>query len=170
MATCFVIQPFDSDVFDRRYREVFKPAIQAAGLEPYRVDEDPAATIPIDQIERGIRQAKVCFAEITTDNPNSWYELGYAIARGKQVVLVCAEDRRSRFPFDVQHRKIIQYRSGSPGDFEVLRAAITEHLLAAEEKEEALEELSESTPIAPTAGLSDSELATLATLGQTVDA
>jgi hypothetical protein len=48
MATCFVIQPFDRGKFDRRYKDTFKPAIEAAGFEPYRVDEDPSVSIPIE--------------------------------------------------------------------------------------------------------------------------
>ncbi len=42
MPTCFVIQPFDKGgPYDKRYRGVLVPAITDAGLEPYRVDEDP---------------------------------------------------------------------------------------------------------------------------------
>lgn len=84
MGSCFVMQPFDGSTFDRRYEEVFKPAIEAAKLEPYRVDQDPKASVPIDEIERGIREAQVCLAEITHDNPNVWFELGYAIACGRE--------------------------------------------------------------------------------------
>ncbi len=36
MDTCFVIQPFDRDKFDKRFDDVFEPAIRSAGLEPYR--------------------------------------------------------------------------------------------------------------------------------------
>ena len=37
MPRCFVIQPFDSGgKFDKRYLDVFRPAILAAGLKPYR--------------------------------------------------------------------------------------------------------------------------------------
>jgi len=50
MPTCFVIQPFDSGKFDKRFRDIFKPAIEAAGLEPYRVDDDPSVDIPIEAI------------------------------------------------------------------------------------------------------------------------
>ena len=42
MGRCFVIQPFDGGKFDKRYEDVFVPAIQAVGLEPYRVDRDPS--------------------------------------------------------------------------------------------------------------------------------
>jgi hypothetical protein len=77
---CFVIQPFDGGRFDKRFSDVFKPAIEEAGLEPYRVDRDPSVSIPINDIEKGIRDAAVCFADITLDNPNVWFELGYALA------------------------------------------------------------------------------------------
>jgi len=52
MEICFVIQPFDSGgVFDKRYADVFEPAIKAAGLEPYRIDRDYNTVIPIEDIE-----------------------------------------------------------------------------------------------------------------------
>lgn len=54
MGTCFVIQPFDSGKFDKRFHDIYKPAIEAAGLEAYRVDQDPGVQVPIDSIEKGI--------------------------------------------------------------------------------------------------------------------
>ena len=42
MPTCFVIQPFSRE-FDQRYRDVYQRALEDAGLEPYRVDQDPSA-------------------------------------------------------------------------------------------------------------------------------
>src|SRR5262245_21786666 len=107
MATCFVIQPFDGGPFDKRYDDVFVPAIQKAGLEPYRVDRDPAASIPIEEIEKNIRRADVCLADISLGNPNVWFELGYAIAAVKPVVLVCVHDATRKYPFDIQHRAVI---------------------------------------------------------------
>jgi hypothetical protein len=49
--TCFVIQPFDQGKYDELYRDIFAPAINDAGLKPYRVDNDPSATVLIDKIE-----------------------------------------------------------------------------------------------------------------------
>ena len=65
MPSCFVMQPFDGAEFDKRYEEIYKPAIEEAGFEPYRVDRDPRATIPIENIESGIRDFVVCFADIS---------------------------------------------------------------------------------------------------------
>jgi hypothetical protein len=121
MPTCFVMQPFDDGPFDRRYTDVIDPAIRAAGLEPYRVDKDPTVSIPIQDIEQGIRDSALCLADITLDNPNVWFELGFAIATGKEVVLICSNDRTTRFPFDVQHRTIIKYTTASTSDFEKLK-------------------------------------------------
>ena len=161
MATCFVIQPFDKDTFDKRYEDVFEPAIRAAGFEPYRVDRDPSASIPIEEIETGIGNAQVCFAEITTDNPNVWFELGFAIASRKPVCLVCSTERQSKFPFDVQHRKIIPYDVRSKSDFEELGKKITERLKAIVAKQEQLESVARASPIQPTEGLSAHEMVAL---------
>jgi hypothetical protein len=51
MPTCFVIQPFDRNKYDKRFEDVYSPAILDAGLEPYRVDKDPSVDVPIDAIE-----------------------------------------------------------------------------------------------------------------------
>jgi len=152
VANCFIIQPFDGGPFDKRYNDVFAPAVREADLEPYRVDQDPAVSVPIDAIERGIRDAQVCLAEITTDNPNVWFELGFALACGKEVVMVCAtKERTGKFPFDVQHRSIITYGTEAPSDFQKLRASITERLRATLSKSRELQKLSLS-PLKPAEG------------------
>lgn len=160
MPQCFVMQPFDGGVFDKRYDEVLDPAIRAAGIEPYRVDRDTAVRIPIEEIEQGIRNADVCLAEITTDNPNVWFELGYAIACGKEVVLVCSAERTTRFPFDVQHRYIIRYRSDSISDFSAYGAEVTTRLQAARERAVRVATVA-ATSLRETEGLQPHEIATM---------
>jgi len=169
MATCFVIQPFDQGQFDKRFDDVFGPAISAAGLEPYRVDRDPRVTIPIDQIEVGIRNAEVCLAEITTDNPNVWFELGFAIASHREVVLVCATERKSRFPFDIQHRSILSYETQSSSDFESLKTAITERLIAIMSKEKRIFQATQLSAVADVEGLAQHEMVALVSIAESLD-
>ncbi|MCY4131718.1 MAG: hypothetical protein OXF39_03625 [Nitrospira sp.] len=165
MPKCFVIQPFDGGKFDKRFKDTFDPAIKDAGLEPYRVDQDPLVEVPIESIEKGIRDAAICLADITTDNPNVWYELGYAFAAGKSVVMVCSDERKeSRFPFDIQHRTVIKYQSESSSDFEQLQQEIKKRIEALLTKDERLRQLAESDSVAPIEGLSQPELAVLAEL------
>lgn len=165
MPTCFVIQPFDSGKFDKRFDDVYVPAIEAAGLEAYRVDRDPGVEVPIEAIEEGIRNAAVCLADITTDNPNVWYELGFAFATGRPVVMVCSNERTStKYPFDIQHRTVINYKPESSSDFDSLKAALCERIKAMLNKSEALRQIAEAEQIAPTQGLSQTELMVLAIL------
>jgi hypothetical protein len=176
MAKCFVIQPFDSGKFDKRFEQVYKPAIAKAGLEAYRVDGDPKTENLIESIEDGIRNAAICLADITTDNPNVWFELGYAFAAGRPVIMVCSEERTGpKYPFDIQHRTIIKYKSEAPQDFEELQKALTDKIKALLDKTEALRQIAEFEQIAPTEGLTQPELIVLAILagatglpGQTV--
>ena len=133
MPTCFVIQPFE-DKFDKIYADSYKPALERAGLTPYRVDKDPATEGIVDSIEEGIRKATICLADITTDNPNVWYELGYAFAVRRPVVMVCSKERGGKLPFDIQHRTVIQYAPHSGRDFDELRSMITERAKALVDK------------------------------------
>ncbi len=162
MNTCFVIQPFDNGgVFDKRYDDVLVPAIIEGGLNAYRVDRDPSANILIENIEDGIRGANICLADITEDNPNVWFELGFAFASKKDVILICSEER-TIFPFDVQHRRIITYRTGSPSDFEKLKKAIVPRIKTLLTKEKNIIELKSS--IKETGDLSNPEIVVLVSL------
>jgi hypothetical protein len=129
MAICFVIQPFESK-YDKRFDDIYKPAIEAADLDAYRVDRDRSVEVPIDTIEAGIRDAAVCLADITTDNPNVWYELGFAFAANRPVIMVCANERSGKYPFDIQHRTVIDYLVDSPRDFDKLKQSITDTIKA----------------------------------------
>lgn len=165
MATCFVIQPFDSGKFDKRFQDIYKPAIEAAGLEAYRVDHDPGVLVPIEAIEKGIRQAAICLADITADNPNVWYELGYAVAAERPVVMVCSEERTGRkYPFDIQHRSIIPYSADSPSDFDKLRESLTAKIAAILKQDAVLDKIAESDPVSPVHGLSQPEVLVLAVI------
>jgi nucleoside 2-deoxyribosyltransferase len=169
MGICFVMQPFDNEVYDKRYEDVFAPAIIAAGLEPYRVDLDPGASILIEEIQSRIRKSDLCLAEITTDNPNVWFELGYAIASNKEVVMVCSADRKTRFPFDVQHRNITTYTTESSRDFDELEEKIAKRIKAILDKEETLGSVANMPPIEDVEGLAHHEMATLVTIGENIE-
>ena len=160
MPTCFVIQPFNSK-FDKRYRDVYKPALEKAGLDPYRVDQDPSTEGVMNSIEQQIRDATICLADITTDNPNVWYELGYAFAARRSVVMVCSSEREGKLPFDIQHQTVIKYAPESESDFVKLGEEISTRAKALVKKN-AVREVVEAQQVAPTGGLSQAEISVLA--------
>lgn len=160
MSQCFVIQPFD-ERNDRLYNEVYRKALEEAGVEPYRVDQDPAVAIPVADIEQNIRASVICLADITTDNPNVWYELGFAFAVDRPVVMTCASGRSGPLPFDIQHRTVVSYDTSSPSDFEKLRAEIVNRVQARLEHAVSIQQLADE-PIAPQEGVSQVEVMVLA--------
>jgi len=162
MARCFVIQPFDDNgPYDKRYHDVLVPAVKDAGLEPYRVDQDPSVTVPIDDIEKGIRESEICLADITTNNPNIWYEVGYAMANSKPIVLICFDPRTEPYPFDIRHRHIISYKTHSSSDFDKLKKEITIRLQAQVKKAEELQAVAALSEVKVTDGLSPHEMGVL---------
>ena len=160
MIRCFVIQPFDNDKFDKRYVDIFEPAIKKSEFEPYRIDKDLSVRIPIEDIEKGIAESAFCFAEISTDNPNVWYELGFAFACNKDVIMVCSDERVGKFPFDIQHRHVITYKTGSISDFSTVGDIITRKIKALQLRSKTVKLLN-TTPVVETEGLKGHEIAVL---------
>lgn len=75
--------------FSRVYTELIRPALEAAGLEVFRADEEErAGDIRTDMFQE-LLLADLVVADITLDNPNVWYELGVRHAlRARGVVLI----------------------------------------------------------------------------------
>ena len=125
---CFIIQPLD-EAYIKHCDDTYKPAIEKADLYPYRVDEhyDPQK-LKIQQIWEEIKSSDVCLAEISENNPNVWYEYGFADGRGIPVVLICEDGKRNKLPFDVNQRDVYFYKTGSQGDWVELQKEITRRL------------------------------------------
>jgi hypothetical protein len=157
---CFVIQPIKDTKFTKRYKDVYAPAIATTRLVPYRVDLDTSVRNIIDEIEKKIADASICLADISMDNPNVWYELGYAFAIGKDVVMVCDESRNN-FPFDISHKSIIKYTTESSSDFSKLKDEISNKIKAYIASGITKKKLIEN-PIKSTEGLQSYEIALLA--------
>lgn len=127
--TCFVMQPFAPPLGDY-YDKIYKPAIEKAGLKPVRADADIFGTGKImDQVWDGICAAKVLVAELTTRNPNVFYELGLAHALEKPVVLISS--REDDVPFDLQHIRVIYYDVNDPFWGTKLIEKVAENILSA---------------------------------------
>jgi hypothetical protein len=83
-------------------------------------------------------------------------------------VLICSDARPTRFPFDVAHRAIIKYKTGSPSDFEALKRGITDKINAYVEKSESIENATLSQLTTPTEGFAEHEIVALAAIMQNI--
>ncbi|MBS1875477.1 MAG: DUF4071 domain-containing protein [Acidobacteria bacterium] len=119
---CFVLMPFgrkpapDGTLidFDRVYADVIAPAIEAAGLEPFRADHENAGGIIHKPMFERLILCPFAVADLTLANANVFYELGVRHAfRPYSTVQMIAEG--SRLPFDVQMLRTIPYGLGKDG-------------------------------------------------------
>ncbi|HYP53765.1 MAG TPA: hypothetical protein VEQ42_09515, partial [Pyrinomonadaceae bacterium] len=103
---CFVVMPY-GEPFDGYYAEVYAPAVRGVGLEPVRADSLFRSSSILEDIWRLTRDAKVLLADMSTRNPNVFYELGLAHAIARPVVLVASsiED----VPFDLRGLRVLIY-------------------------------------------------------------
>lgn len=83
----------------------------------------------MDQVWQGINAAKVLVAELTSRNPNVFYELGLAHALKKPVVLISAKEED--VPFDLQHIRVIYYDVNDPFWGSKLIEKVAENILSA---------------------------------------
>lgn len=74
--------------------------------------------------------------------------------------MVCSDERNNEYPFDIQHKHIIIYKSESPSDFETLKSKIRTKFEAYLDTSKVKEDL-RSSPIIPKNGLEAYEIAML---------
>jgi len=101
--------------FDRIRAELLAPALEAAGYDEFRADDERrAGDIRADMFQE-LLIADLVVVDLTIDNPNVWYELGVRHAlRARGVVLV--QGPRPVNPFDIYtDRKLVYHlKDGVP--------------------------------------------------------
>lgn len=107
-AKAFIVMQF-SEEFNRLYQEVIKPICEEFGYECERADEFYTSTPIIADIVKSLLTSSIIIAEITPDNPNVYYELGYAHAINKPTILLCDRNKRSKLPFDISSFRTLFY-------------------------------------------------------------
>lgn len=102
----FVLMPFSNE-FDDIYRLGIKAACEDRGVVAERVDEQKFSETMLDRIYRQIEYADFIIADMSGRNPNVFYEVGYAHARGKICTLLTSDSHD--IPFDLKHHRHIVY-------------------------------------------------------------
>ena len=107
----FVAMPFGTKEnidFNKVYSEYIQPALEGAGFEVFRADEEMrAGDIRTDMFQE-LLLADLVVADLSIDNPNVWYELGVRHAlRARGVIGIRC--RRNYMPFDVYTDRALTY-------------------------------------------------------------
>jgi len=117
----FVLIPF-APRFDDLYELGIKAAANEVGIAAERLDEQLFTEGMMERIYRQIEAADIIVAELTGQNPNVFYEVGYAHAKEKLCILQTSEAKD--IPFDLKHRRHIVHN----GSIANCKAALIENL------------------------------------------
>jgi tetratricopeptide (TPR) repeat protein len=139
---CFVLMPFGSkkdpaggpDInFDRIYEDAIRPAVDAAGMEPIRADEERTGGIIHRAMFERLLLCDFAVADLTTANANVFYELGVRHAARPATTLPIFAARHMP-PFDVNYLRALPYELAEGNQFgaeqaEKLRTALSQRLI-----------------------------------------
>jgi hypothetical protein len=110
----FVVMQFNTQQYEDLLSEVIEPVCESVGLRAYRASDTYSPGIVIADIARQIAKSRVIIAEITPPNPNVYYEVGYADALKKPIILI-ADKTIENLPFDVRPYRVIFYENSIGG-------------------------------------------------------
>lgn len=117
MPVCFVIMGYGVKTdyttgreldLDKTYQNIIKPAVEEAGIKCIRADEvRHSGVIDVPMYEHLIH-ADVVIADLSTYNPNAFYELGVRHAL-RPFTTIAISEKELKQPFDVNHTVIRKY-------------------------------------------------------------
>jgi hypothetical protein len=115
----FVALKFNDPVLDPFLNSHIKPALKELGFELRDMRERARAGVIDNLLRIEIRDADFILADLTHDNPGSYWEAGYAEGLGKPVLYIC---ERSKFDqvkshFDTNHCTTVCWEADQPGAF-----------------------------------------------------
>lgn len=115
--TCFVIMGYGVKTdytigrvlnLDKTYENIIKPAVEELGLECKRADEIRHSGNIDVPMYRNLLTADIVIADLSTYNPNAFYELGVRHAL-RPFTTIAISEKEFKSPFDLNHTVIRQY-------------------------------------------------------------
>jgi tetratricopeptide (TPR) repeat protein len=118
----FVVMPFgkkegfDGTVIDFNaiYNDLIRPALEDAGFEPFRADEETTTGDILTDMFQELLLADLAICDLSIDNANVYYELGIRHAFRKRGV-VHIQSGRAYMPFDIFNVRTIPYHTNDDG-------------------------------------------------------
>ena len=130
-AQAFVAMWFDDSVKDV-YDDAIKPAIVAAGYDPFRIDREHFSDTITDKIIAEIRRSRFLVSDFTHGNDGArgsvYYEAGFA--HGLNIPVIFTARKGTKPHFDTSTYPHICWK---PDDLPAFRTALTNRILALKE-------------------------------------
>jgi len=118
LKTCFVISPIGVEGSDTRNMAddflelLIEPALQPFGFEIIRADKIATSSVITSDVIRYVQSSDICVIDLTTHNPNVFYECGRRHENGRPFIQLIRKG--DDLPFDVAGIRTISYDLSSP--------------------------------------------------------
>lgn len=128
MKKCFIVCPIGQDGSETRKRSdtllnyVLKPLCESCGFEAIRVDELNTGGSITQTILDYLINSELVIADLTEQNANAFYELGFRSALGKPTIQIKAKGES--IPFDVVTIQTFDYNITDIPDTEIFKSRL----------------------------------------------
>lgn len=114
----FMAMKFGDPQLDAVFRDHFKPAVQQAGFELMRLDDEPRAGLIDDRLRLEIRTSRFMVADLSHANAGAYWEAGFAEGLGRPVIYTCRkdvfDDPKTKPHFDTNHYLTVVWDPANP--------------------------------------------------------
>ena len=111
----FIVMQFSSP-YNEVYSDVIKSACEEFSVEAVRADEIYGPGMIIQDVTDRIVESQVIIADISPSNPNVYFEVGYAHALGKPIILLAQRRQPDNpLPFDLSAFRVLFYDDNIAG-------------------------------------------------------
>ncbi|PNZ27691.1 hypothetical protein CD122_05975 [Staphylococcus rostri] len=113
MKKCFVVCPIGADNSSERAQSdsllkyILEPVLNEFDFEVIRADKINSPSIITDDILKHLNESELVICDMSSHNPNVFYELGYRHAINKTCITMVHKDES--IPFDLSQHRTIKY-------------------------------------------------------------
>jgi hypothetical protein len=107
----FVAMCFNEEM-KRVYENGIEPGIRGAGYQPMLISEKEHVNKIDDEIVAEIRRSAFLVADFTEHRQNVYFETGFAIGLGLQVIWTCKQNQIKELHFDIRQYNCIDWKDG----------------------------------------------------------
>ncbi|HUT34187.1 MAG TPA: hypothetical protein VNE39_11950 [Planctomycetota bacterium] len=125
---CFVITPYECSEIDLLYYRLKGVIEGTTGLRCIRADDVPGTgETLLMKMHALIERAELIVVEISKPSPNVCYEVGYARALHKVILVICKKE--TQVPTDLQGLERLEYKDYERGELDRFEAALSKRLV-----------------------------------------
>jgi hypothetical protein len=101
--------PFGDSRLDNIFVTHWKNAVAATGFELRRLDEGSQAGLIDNRLRVEIRRSRFLVAELSEQNPNVYWQAGFAEGLERPVIYTCEKSQFDKRGFDAEHSQTVQW-------------------------------------------------------------